>query len=400
MAAAPDKSLVVIFGEDKKKGNIINISATLEGSVIKKVDNVKYLGIRFDNNFSISKQIKHLEGKMNYAFKTLQGIINFSTRKNTLNIAQGKCLGAFNHGMDTQPPLSLKEYSTLQKLMNNNNKLITGLHYNQISKPISQSELLKICGQRSFFNSHRMAALLRLNKILISQTPKSLYYFITKCIVYTEGSRFLEQFPIRNNAKENNKFRKLFAGNFCTLMRGIRKLERIPFMNEPKLSANVSFIPQFDQIYPTCFKQFFNELPWDIRILLGTFEFNTTIRGHFDSLCQHTIQSWKGRNKCKNCELPKIVPIPELNSNSYRLIRHNTEKCLANFDRDSGIKNTLHTNFGVYEFFMDALDDYHVLKIFNKGNKRDFIKEWIKIKPESILELRYWTEIFDCFNEI
>ena len=64
----------MIFCKKRLRAKLHNETVSINKTVIKEKDVVKYLGVRFDNLLSFNQNVKKILGKMAIAIKTIQAI--------------------------------------------------------------------------------------------------------------------------------------------------------------------------------------------------------------------------------------------------------------------------------------------------------------------------------------
>ena len=275
----------------------------INNKAVEVVDELLYLGVRIGKNkkfgVDLEPQLRHIEKRMLASSNKILTMRNYGSKKQLTRLYNGLVVSYFSHGLDTQPFLSPKWYSKLQKIMCNFLKIITNQTHSVIHKPISQSILLYESSLKNFYNGHYYLLINRLNNVFLERKPSDLFDDLHPCLYSKNNILALSPFS-------KNKFSSNYERNKFLFLNKIGAYTT--FMKIPDHLAINKKNPRFMKTWPYFMVDIYNKLPSHIKANLGTYQFKTESKSFFTAKCQHPYRKDTIKDKilqnndfCKRC---------------------------------------------------------------------------------------------------
>ena len=233
------------------------------------------LGIRFNARLEFTPQINHILAKLDWHTSNIYRLNNLGLKNHILKVLFSVCFGSFNYGLGLMPYWGKEKYNEAQVKINRAIRNICDLKLKD-GKHVPQRILLSLVNILPFHLQHQRMALLLLNRVMKNKKPKDLYDIILDHLEQPDG---------------------WFAGAIRKPQHDMNGEGPMIKLNNPKiLNANQAVIKR---VFPLSCKDWFNNLPWEIRFELGKKKFDHMILNHLQQKCFHPIK--KDPEKCSVC---------------------------------------------------------------------------------------------------
>lgn len=281
------KSEIITFGNPIIKARIENPFMSPAGPIqLKKVINM--LGIRFNDKLEFKDQIKHILDKLDWHTSNIHRLQDLGLKNHILKVLFSVCFGSFNFGLGLMPWWGQQKYKEAQTKLNRairricNLKMLDGHH-------VPQRMMLRLVDILPFHLQHKRMALLFLNRIMKNEKPDDLYDIIISHLDIPEGWK--------TRMKPTKEHELNGDGPF------------IKSNSEHSIHSNQSTLKR---IFPVSCKDWFNNLPWDIRYCLGSKKFDYKVLNHFKECCHHPVD--KKPENCSECRFKTDFANIDLNT--------------------------------------------------------------------------------------
>ena len=215
-----------------------------------------------------------------------------------------------------QSILEKKWYSLFQNEYCNFLKVITHKTFHEIGKPISHAELLMPYNLRNFYHTHVYLGLSRLNSVFMTSKPSPLYNDLIECLKSSVGEVIQPYTGYKNidceyisRLNRRNFYFLQNIGKYGAIMKNSpfldKELNKFLYEKNPDTGKKYpkkiynEFLKRTEEIWPICFIKLFNELPFRIRSMFGTYGFKRELKIYFNQKCQHPYDP--NRVNCKRC---------------------------------------------------------------------------------------------------
>jgi len=376
------KNIDVGIAEGKSAGFKIGqwskLDFEIDNEKIASPDELLYLGIRLGKNngslIDIEPQLNHIYKKMVAARNKVMTVKSYGTIRQLVTLYNSFAVGYFSHGLDCQPKLSQKWYSKLQCEFCNFMKVICHKTYHEIGRPISTDDLLKPFNLRTLYNTHRYLALNRVNSVFCSGKPEYLFKLLRECLVTNENRPAVRPYSIDDDVNSAADRRKYFYDSKI----GYYDVTMIL----PPHIKNIIDNDNISKSWPYCYLEWFNDLPPEIRCLIGTPFFKSELKSYFNSQCQHPYNE---KSKfCKKCK-PKVDIEADIFLAEQRLlnrIKHD-EHFQISYSSNISMEEIQKVRFLCYHY-----QSYFYYKKFGRYFNVDYL-----FKKHGIVIKHYYSEI-------
>ena len=328
------KTFYTLLGSKYTSEEKRSIELSTDGEIIKQTEKMNVLGVELNKNIYFEDHFDHIARIVKHKIKNIIPFSHFSSLEFCSTLIKGFCHGKFRHALSYIPIQPSKEYNKI------NTPIFQFLRrkcatYNELKNEsflrLSQAVVFERSKITSLLNIHRLAGLQRLNKIFLTLEPK---WELESCLKLMT-KKTLEKW-------ESNR----------------TGIEFIKISQIEKSEQNTA---------PAIWVKEFNNLPKDLRNLIGTVKFEILCKKYFKSRCQHQENN---NLQCKNCR------------QSTKRYEKNTTDWFPIWPSERREKN------------MDRLTKILIEKV-NIGNKNERIRksiEKLEMMDENDFNKNYWSK--------
>ena len=167
-----DKSKYIVIGSKHNLSAVSQINIpplTLNGDILERKDNLKNLGVIFDENMYWTNHINSSVTKAYCRLKQAYKFRNFLSQESRFNIVETYILSLFNYGDVLFQNITARLSNKIQRVQNSCMRFIFGLRkYDHISSCYEKNKTLNMENRR------KLHALVLMHKVSIGEAPEYL----------------------------------------------------------------------------------------------------------------------------------------------------------------------------------------------------------------------------------
>ena len=278
----PGKSEFLLLGKSKED-LFIKYTVNNEEFKISQKNSVRYLGFHFDAYLAYNEHFGKIMHRLYQYRPLICRMIKVGNFRENRRFARQLLYGLLQYGMEVIPLGTDKDYGNLNLAIVSAACDILNIKRNHNNKSVTHSSVFNLFRWLESSNIHKLAILRFTNRVLIENRPADIAARLRKVLVYESDNR---PFIAIDTVDK-------LSADYIVAERRFWKADA------PVLRIDPTCPPSYPQLYPYNLNKAMQDLPYNIRSLLGSRAFFYKIKNHYENLCQHA--RYLTTATCKYC---------------------------------------------------------------------------------------------------